>query len=564
MIRARRTRINIKKDFEEFLNDYNCTFTTDALDENRGTRYYFDFQGGHFIAIVRANNDGIEVNMPNVASAPVDALELVRQKCNQHNINNMLLKFTYEVDEDENQIDIHLTFFNNAIRPQEFQSELSACFYFQRQWANNFDKALEASQANDRDDLEQDFYQYKRQLFLARQQELRHQLDTPQHREVFKGSKDELTLWQALKVLAQFTGDEQLLFLNVNGNDRHEHIEDADAIGRYDLRAALVQDTGRKAIFKSDYAVIDLHYRLPGDNATSVPRMLTIALTAEGDDGNSLYTRITVSLPPRNRSRVNSINQDDHQPQCISALTALDRTTQLQRQQEFDYMWKDAQLKVQDDERGELTREQLLLCTITDGTTGYSLYWGQKLFYAGRYLEAIAHFENAFYSGRRQFYNMSNQDKSAMLDVAYYLGFCYNELKLYIQAFSYLNLVSEDGNIVHAMEMVNNMANNKDLRIFNYTDGLMKDLQNHWEDKDEEIPPSIRSFANFLRRRRAYAMIDFGKLDDAEKVFTAMLNEPENADYAINELAYIKKLREQQGQENASESTTESSGDAAE
>ena len=73
-------------------------------------------------------------------------------------------------------------------------------------------------------------------------------------------------------------------------------------------------------------------------------------------------------------------------------------------------------------------------------------------------------------------------------------------------------------------------------------------------NQDDELPENIKNFINFLRRRRGYAYIDFNQLDKAEKIFTQMLDEEENADYAINELAYIKKLREQRG-ENTSETT---------
>ena len=72
----------------------------------------------------------------------------------------------------------------------------------------------------------------------------------------------------------------------------------------------------------------------------------------------------------------------------------------------------------------------------------------------------------------------------------------------------------------------------------------------------EELPENIKDFINFLRRRRGYAYIDFNQLDNAEKIFTQMLKEEENADYAINELAYIKRLRQQRGEDvTASENT---------
>ena len=66
-------------------------------------------------------------------------------------------------------------------------------------------------------------------------------------------------------------------------------------------------------------------------------------------------------------------------------------------------------------------------------------------------------------------------------------------------------------------------------------------------NEDDELPENIKDFINFLRRRRGYAYIDFNQLDKAETIFTQMLDEEDNADYAIHELAYIKKLRQQRG-----------------
>ena len=107
--------------------------------------------------------------------------------------------------------------------------------------------------------------------------------------------------------------------------------------------------------------------------------------------------------------------------------------------------------------------------------------------------------------------------------------------------------MASDGNIRHTMELVNSMANSKDLRLFSYTEGVMDEVKHNFSE-DEELPDNIRQFINFMRRRRGYAYIDFNQLDQAEKIFTKMLDEEENADYAINELAYIKKLRQQRGE----------------
>ena len=108
--------------------------------------------------------------------------------------------------------------------------------------------------------------------------------------------------------------------------------------------------------------------------------------------------------------------------------------------------------------------------------------------------------------------------------------------------------MASDGNIRHTMELVNSMANSKDLRLFSYTEGVMDEVRRNFDD-NEEMPENIRDFINFIRRRRGYAYIDFNQLDQAEKIFTQMLDEEDNADYAINELAYIKRLRQLRGEE---------------
>ncbi len=152
-----------------------------------------------------------------------------------------------------------------------------------------------------------------------------------------------------------------------------------------------------------------------------------------------------------------------------------------------------------------------------------------------------------FNSYRCDFFEMGPEGKRLFMETAYKLGFCYNELGLYKQAFYYLDLTSNDGNIRHTMEMVNTMANGKDVRLFSYTEAVLDEVKRNFSE-DDEMPDSIRDFINFLRRRRGYAYINFNQLDQAEKIFTQMLNEEENADYAIQELAYIKDLRQMRGE----------------
>jgi tetratricopeptide (TPR) repeat protein len=276
--------------------------------------------------------------------------------------------------------------------------------------------------------------------------------------------------------------------------------------------------------------------------------MTTIVITAEGEDDHSIYSRITVTHVPRNASRLNSMSNEGRQPHSISMLIALDRSDDKQRQQEFDYMWTDAQLKARNGEKDSLTDDQLLLGQVKVADVAYNMYWGVQMFNSGRFYEAILYLENLFNSYRSDFFEMGSDGKRLFMEAAYKLGFCYNELGLPKQAFYYLDLMASDGNIRHTMELVNSMANSKDLRLFSYTEGIMDEVKRNFSD-NEELPENIRDFINFIRRRRGYAYIDFNQLDKAEKIFTQMLDEEENADYAINELAYIKRLRQLRGEE---------------
>ena len=64
------------------------------------------------------------------------------------------------------------------------------------------------------------------------------------------------------------------------------------------------------------------------------------------------------------------------------------------------------------------------------------------------------------------------------------------------------------------------------------------------DDDDEQYEPSntqLDSFISFVRRRKAYLLVSLGRYDEAKTILTAMLKEPENSDFALNELAYIQK-----------------------
>ncbi len=551
-MRIRKKKTTVTADFEQFLKNYNCTY--DIEQEDNATVFHFEFQAAHFVAAIRKQDDCVEVTYPTMASAPMSHLDLVRSKCNERNNSNILFKFTYSIDHEDNVVNVHMSFFNNQIIPEQMVNQLKAAFHFQREWHKDYDEAASIAKDNDTLDLESELYKHQREMFMLRRLEMRHQLDSSA--ASIAAGTGTLPLWQMLETVSPLP-QALLLFMTVNTVSGQERIEKVEDIRNYDLRRALVEGEGQQARLTRDYAILDLHYKQGNDQQ---PRMTTITLTAEGADDHSIYTRVTVTHVPRNASRMNSLSNENRQPHSVSLLIALDRSSDKQRQQEFDYMWSDAQLKARNGEKDSLTEDQLLLGQVRVADVAYNMYWGVQAFNSSRYYEAILYLENVFNSYRCDFFEMGSEGKHLFMEVAYKLGFCYNELGLYKQAFYYLDLIASDGNIRHTMELVNAMANGKDLRLFNYTEGIMDEVKRNFDQDD--LPENIKDFINFLRRRRGYAYIDFNQLDQAEKVFTQMLGEEDNADYAINELAYIKKLRQQRGEDmTASSDDTPSIGD---
>lgn len=546
-MRFRRKKESATRDFEQFLKANNCTYNI-SKDESV-TTITFDFQAGHFVASIRKQDDSVEITFPCIASAPVSQLNIVRSRCNDRNYANMLFKFTYTLDDEANEVNVHMSFFNNVIDDDTLKNELSAAFHFQREWVKAFEDDVTTSKDNDSSDLESDMYKHQREMFLLRHMEMRHQLDASAG--AIANGINALPLWQMLDTVSPLP-DAHLLFLTVNTVSHQERIEEEEKIRNLDLRRVLTWGEGKEARFMRDYAVIDLHYTQGMDQ---VPRMATIAITAEGQDDHCLYSRVTVTLPPRNASRMSSLSNELRQPHSVSMLIALDRSNDKQRQQEFEYMWSDAQLKIKNNEQDSMTEEQIMLAHAQHANVAYNLYWGQQMFLDKRYYEAMLYMENIINSLRSHFFELNDEQRRMFMEAAYKLGFCYNELGLNKQAFYYLDLMATDGNIRHTMELVNAMANGKDIRLFNFTDNVLNEVKRNFSE-EEDLPDNIRDLINFLRRRRGYAYIDFNQLDQAEKIFTQMLDEEENADYAINELAYIKKLREQRGEDNE-ESATE-------
>jgi hypothetical protein len=80
-------------------------------------------------------------------------------------------------------------------------------------------------------------------------------------------------------------------------------------------------------------------------------------------------------------------------------------------------------------------------------------------------------------------------------------------------------------------EYISILSNIVDPRVFEI---IKTELHENHKDK---------SYYNFLNRRYAFMLIEYGMIDEAEVILKRLLDDPDSETFARNELEYIKSLR---------------------
>lgn len=121
----------------------------------------------------------------------------------------------------------------------------------------------------------------------------------------------------------------------------------------------------------------------------------------------------------------------------------------------------------------------------------------------------------------------------------YYVGFCLMELGKAYAALFYLEISAESMNTTIIKEYINCLANTQDLNALNVVEDVMQHLS---KPNVENEVAAFNDFMSFLKRRKAYMLIDKKRYDEARKMFTELLDDPLSKDYAKKELQYIEGL----------------------
>lgn len=137
------------------------------------------------------------------------------------------------------------------------------------------------------------------------------------------------------------------------------------------------------------------------------------------------------------------------------------------------------------------------------------------------------------------FDNLSDDRKFMCLDAAAKIGSCYMELDLPEIANYFLNVGYQSRDLNNMMEYINCLVETKDVRAMSIVDKkLIMQI---------DAPDQIKSaWCAFLKRRKAYILIDWGRIAEAKEFLTTLLDDPLCRDYAKRELCWLSMKEKNQ------------------
>lgn len=534
---------------QQWLKELNCTYQVDKDGDD--SMVHFDYQSGHFQALLTKDSEVVTLRYLFIYTTELEKLQVARTVCNSLSTRVDMLKLVYSLGREKNEVYVHILAdiplsAGAAGLKELFKEVLTRCFSTQFLFMREFDEEVKRCKEAGTEDFENSLAVHKRALFLLREQEFSHQSVDARLRS---DAGQALTLGRLLSVVFNRTGVSLSKLVVTDADGRVQVL--TENLQEYDLLSSFIESgsEGSEPTFKES----DIMMQVSFSTSDGIRNILLISLRPDGCTDTTCYVRVTCCIPALGTNINVSLGSENNQPHTFSLLVAYDLRSAEKQLQEFEYMWQDAKDKIAAGKEEEMSNEQWLMAGADNGNVAQALYRGSQLMHSGRYYEALLYLENAYDGLQSRFYTLGNSQKERFYELCYYIGFCYCELRLYERAYYYLDIVFQLNRIAYTQEYVNCLANAGDFRALYVIDRLLAELQKTEKgkevDEEEEEEPkedaSLRNFINFLRRRKGYVLIELGRLDEAEDIFKAMLDEPGNSDYALEELAYIQRLKEE-------------------
>ena len=501
----------------------------------------FDYQSGHFRVRLEKNSIYTRLFYFYFFDTPVSYLEPVRSLCNQCNLNAESCRIVYTVNEKTGKVDLHIVdtltlHDDDAIH--NLRKELSSIFYWQALFVQQYSELKPSTRHISNHDTEKQGAEWQHEFFLIREQEMMHQSEGSNWHEQ-EGS--EFNLNNLLSV-ALGLSSVQPVSLDICRGDKVEHHDNADEILSYPIHQAIIKD--EKVTTPS--AMLRLSFTYPAES--SIRQQLIIDVEDEGQSTETIYYRVTLCLIPTLLTQDLLVESNDHQKTTTSLLLGYDRKGKKNVQEKYNYIWKETMAKQQQGSTDQLSSDDKLFLFLQSPELRQLFIESKDLINEKRYYEAIRRLEPVYQELAKASGDMAPQELNYYFEVSYLLGSCYTFLGRYKEGIFYLQPLIRTRRINYTEMYINCLVNLHDGNAMRFINRLLGDIVppmvNEDADDEEDYPDeqqSEKSFINFLKRRKAYLLVEMKEYDDAEKLLKKMLDEPDSSDFALQELAFIQK-----------------------
>ena len=155
---------------------------------------------------------------------------------------------------------------------------------------------------------------------------------------------------------------------------------------------------------------------------------------------------------------------------------------------------------------------------------------------SGRFLESVHEAKYIFNKLIARWEELNEKDADDFFEAAYQVGYGLMDFRLMEKAQYYLEIAAQRRYVKYMQEYLNCLNNSFDPRTMSVIDSFMK------MEFEEDAPKEIHEWNCFLKRRKAYFLVEARKFDEAKPILLELICDPDptNRDFAKGELDYIE------------------------
>lgn len=538
------------------LNGMGCQCEVDCKEKtdegSEWIRYRFSYQGAVFYLTGSVNSVFVGLILSGIDKRNFNEIDMVRTACNMVNVRTGGgSRVEYEIVNNKEDVitDVVSGFAIMSLMPSSIgylTTILDRNFEIREMFASVLDAHREEQRKSKVKDVEKEYAMCSREMYLLRERELAH------------GRKARIDLNVKSPTLLDFVRKtlssedillHRMMVVTSTGEVRNC---DEEEISSYCLYGDIIDVSGgiQNAEFKCDWVSYTIDYSEETDRENV--KKLQLLFVKDYVEGKTLYLRATITVCGLPFSQMVTFASKKYQGYAKTLLLAFDKVSDVSKNAEFEFMFKDMEDKLKAKRLNELSDEQMFMADCYFPNVQEKLYFGRKYFNEKRYFDAIGQLECVFPNlMKADVEKMTYKETHTSREIIFMLGFCYAELEQYEKALYYLEMISFNSDVKYDMEYINCLVNSGDFRALPTIDRAFEQVNNalrQYDEEDENMEPLIK-YRDFLLRRRCYVLVEKGQLDEAEKMLQTMIDDERNCDFALGELAYIKKLREEVGQD---------------